>query len=192
MFTTGACIQWLRDGIGLINNAAQTEVLAQQVSDNGGVYFVPALSGLGAPHWDMNARGAFFGITGGVKRQHLVRSVLEAIAFQVKEVVQAINDSGLLQVERLKVDGGACENNFLMQFQADVLGIPVERPVMRDTTVQGVAIAAGIACGFWQDDAQLVSFSQIDRVFEPENTQSATSNFLQWLSAVERAKHWVD
>lgn len=192
MFTTGVCIQWLRDGIGLIDSAAQTEMLAQQVSDNGGVYFVPALSGLGAPHWDMNARGAFFGITGGVKRQHLVRSVLEAIAFQVKEVVQAINDSGVLKVEKLKVDGGACENNFLMQFQADVLGIPVERPVMRDTTVGGVAIAAGIACGFWQDDAQLVSFSQIDRVFEPENTQSAMNNFLQWLSAVERAKHWVD
>lgn len=191
MFTTGACIQWLRDGIGLIDNAAQTEMLAQQVSDNGGVYFVPALSGLGAPHWDMNARGAFFGITGGVKRQHLVRSVLEAIAFQVKEVVQAINNSGVLQVERLKVDGGACENNFLMQFQADVLGIPVERPVMRDTTVQGVAIAAGIASGFWQNDAQLVSQKPIDRVFESGNTELTTNNFLQWLEAVKRAKNWI-
>jgi glycerol kinase len=124
MFTTGACIQWLRDGIKVITAAADTELMARRVADNGGVYFVPALSGLGAPHWDMSARGAFFGITGGVQREHMVRSVLEAIAYQVKEVVQAINQDSGTDIALLKVDGGACQNDFLMQFQADVFGYP--------------------------------------------------------------------
>ncbi len=167
MFTTGACIQWLRDGLGLIQTAAETESLATKVNDNGGVYFVPALSGLGAPHWDMSARGAFLGITGGVQREHLVRSVLEAIAFQVKEVVRAINEDCAADVKQLKVDGGACENNFLMQFQADVLGIPVERPVMRDSTVQGAAFAAGLVSGFWESYAELIGNRPIDRILNP-------------------------
>ncbi|MEO1561274.1 MAG: glycerol kinase GlpK, partial [Cyanobacteria bacterium J06632_19] len=124
MFTSGACIQWLRDGLKLIDTAAETETLATQVEDNGGIYFVPALSGLGAPHWDMSARGAFLGITAGVTREHMVRSVLEAIAYQVKEVVEAINASSNTSIEKLAVDGGASNNNFLMQFQADLLGIP--------------------------------------------------------------------
>jgi len=191
MFTTGACIQWLRDGLQIIQTAAETEILAQQVPDNGGVYFVPAFSGLGAPHWDMTARGTFFGLTGGVQRQHMVRAVLEAIAFQVKEVVQTIQASGTIAIERLRVDGGACQNNWLMQFQADVLGISVERPRMQDTTVQGVAFAAGIAAGFWQNDT-LEQQRQIERVFEPgAGAEEAIVSFNQWQKAVDRSKHWA-
>ena len=187
MFTTGACIQWLRDGLKLINTAAETESLACRVADTNGVYFVPALSGLGAPHWDMNARGAFFGITGGVQREHMVRAVLEAIAYQVKEVVQAINKDSDAEITLLKVDGGACENDFLMQFQADVLGIPVERPAVFDATAQGAAFAAGLAAGFWQDYSALVAARRINRVFHPgRGATGAQENFTTWQKAVER------
>jgi glycerol kinase len=192
IFTSGACIQWLRDGIKLIATAAETEAIANRVADNGGVYFVPAFSGLGAPHWDMTARGAFFGITAMVQREHLVRAVLEAVAYQVQEVVQAINASNSISIERLSVDGGACENNFLMQFQADVLGIPVERPVIREMTVQGIAFAAGLAAGFWDSYGALVRQRQIDRVFEPGVGRNRALEFATWQKAVERAKHWAD
>lgn len=193
MFTAGACIQWLRDGIQVITNAAETEPLAENLSDNGGVYFVPALSGLGAPHWDMSARGAFLGITGGTSRNHIVRSVLEAIAYEVKEVVDAVNEDSGTPIRELKVDGGACNNNFLMQFQADVLGIPVERPEVLDVTAQGAAFAAGLAVGFWDDYHALVDSRPIDRVFEPRQGKSqAQENFHMWKKAVGRAKHWVE
>lgn len=192
IFTSGACIQWLRDGINLITTAAETEAIANRVADNGGIYFVPAFSGLGAPHWDMTARGAFFGITAMVQREHLVRAVLEAVAYQVQEVVQAINTSNSISIERLSVDGGACENNFLMQFQADVLGIPVERPMMREMTVQGIAFAAGLAAGFWDSYVALVRQRQIDRVFEPGVGRNRALEFATWQKAVERAKHWAD
>ena len=192
MFTTGACIQWLRDGLQLITHAAETDTLAQQVPDNGGVYFVPALSGLGAPRWDMTARGAFLGITGGVQRAHMVRAVLEAIAYQVKEAIETINQESPTPIQRLKVDGGACQNNFLMQFQADALGIPVERPVVLDATAQGAAFGAGLAIGFWTDYATLVAGRKIDRVFEPSaQATTAPSNYVIWQKAVERAMHWV-
>ena len=192
MFTTGACIQWLRDGIKIITAAADTEQMARRVADNGGVYFVPALSGLGAPHWDMSARGAFFGITGGVQREHMVRSVLEAIAYQVKEVVQAINQDSAQPINLLKVDGGACQNDFLMQFQADVLGIPVERPKVLDASAQGAAFAAGLAVGFWQDYAALTASRPVDRIFQPgEGVTQAQENFKTWLEAVGRAKNWA-
>ncbi|MDZ8236242.1 MAG: glycerol kinase GlpK [Nostoc sp. ChiQUE01a] len=189
MFTSGACIQWLRDSLKLIKTAAETEAMANRVTDNGGVYFVPAFSGLGAPYWDMSARGAFFGITASVKPEHLVRAVLEAIAYQVVEVVQAINASSSNPVGRLTVDGGACENNFLMQFQADVLGIPIERPIMRDTTVQGAAFAAGLVVGFWDNYEALVQQRQIERVFEPKGN---LSNFATWQKAVKRTLAWMD
>lgn len=191
MFTSGACIQWLRDRLKLIKTAAESETMANQVTDNGGVYFVPAFSGLGAPYWDMSARGAFFGITASVQPEHLVRAVLEAIAYQVLEVVQAINASSSTPVGRLSVDGGACENNFLMQFQADVLCIPVERTVMRDTTVQGAAFAAGLAVGFWESYQALVQQRQIERVFEPRS-DDPLSNFATWQKAVKRTLAWTD
>lgn len=191
IFTAGACVQWLRDGIKIITSAADTEQMAQRVADNGGVYFVPALSGLGAPHWDMSARGAFLGITGGVQREHLVRSVLEAIAYQVKEVVQTINQDTGTEIAQLKVDGGACKNNFLMQFQADALGIPVERPEVLDASAQGAAFAAGLAVGVWDDYAALTSSRKIDRIFQPgDGLIQAKQNFPIWLEAVKRAKHW--
>lgn len=193
LFTAGACIQWLRDGLQIISSAADTERLARHIRDNGGVYFVPALSGLGAPHWDMSARGAFLGLTGGTQREHLVRAVLEAIAYEVKEVVDAVNLDAGTPIRQLKVDGGACNNDFLMQFQADVLGIPIERPQVLDVTAQGAAFAAGLAVGFWDDYRALVEDRPIDRVFEPGGGQGqAQANFSQWQRAVERAKGWAD
>ncbi|BBA78863.1 glycerol kinase [cyanobacterium endosymbiont of Rhopalodia gibberula] len=192
IFTSGAAVQWLRDGVKLINNANETENLAYQVSDTNGVYFVPALSGLGAPHWDMSARGAFLGITGGVQREHMIRAVLEAIAYQVKEVVEAINKGSDTGVARLKVDGGASQNNFLMQFQADALGIPVERPVILDTTAQGAAFGAGLTVGFWDSYETLIANRKIDRVFNPgDNAPKVQANFISWQRAVERAKNWI-
>ncbi len=191
MFTTGACIQWLRDGLKLIKTAQETDSLARQVKDTNGVYFVPALSGLGTPHWDMSARGAFFGITGGVQREHLVRAVLESIAYQVKEVVEAINQDSTEAVSLLKVDGGMSQNNFLMQFQADVLGIKVERPDIIDATAQGAAFGAGLAVGFWQDYQELIAQRQIERIFQPgEGAKQAQANFAPWQKAVERTKNW--
>ncbi len=193
IFTTGASIQWLRDGLKLIDNAASTESLCNQVDSSNGVYFVPALSGLGAPHWDMKARGAFLGITGGVQREHMVRSVLEAIAYQVKEVVNAVNKDSANPVSLLKIDGGAAQNNFLMQFQADALGVPLERPQVLDATAQGAAFGAGLAIGFWDDYQKLISDRQVDRVFEPGAGQTqAQDNFAMWSKAVARAKDWVE
>ena len=193
MFTAGACIQWLRDGIRVISHAADTEPLAKRIGTNGGVYFVPALSGLGAPHWDMNARGSFMGITGGVKREHLIRAVLEAIAYEVKEVVDAVNLGSSTSIQQLKVDGGACQNDFLMQFQADVLGIPIERPAVLDTTAQGAAFAAGLASGFWQDYRYLVDNRGIDKVFEPDDAaKEAQNNYAMWKKAVECSKGWIE
>lgn len=191
IFTTGACIQWLRDGLQLITTAAETEILARQVADTHGVYFVPALSGLGAPHWDMSARGAFLGIAGGVKREHIIRAVLEAIAYQVKEVIEAIDRDIGTEISLLKVDGGLCQNDFLMQFQADALGIPVERPAILDATAQGAAFAAGLTVGFWDDYDGLIANRKIDRTFRPaEGAIPAQANFSIWQKAVERAKNW--
>jgi len=193
MFTAGACIQWLRDGIKLITSAPDSQDMAEAVADNGGVYFVPALSGLGAPHWDMTARGAFLGITGGAQREHMVRAVLEAIAFQVREVVDAVNEDGGTKIQQLKVDGGACQNDFLMQFQADVLEIPVERPKVIDVTAQGAAYAAGLALGFWTDYEALLSNHETERVFVPGEAGSlAQECFEVWKKAVGRAKNWID
>lgn len=192
MFTAGACIQWLRDGLGIIKTAGDSDPLAQSVPDNGGAYFVPALSGLGAPHWDMGARGAFLGLTRGVEKAHMVRAVLEAIAFQAREVVEAINSDCGTPIKTLKVDGGACNNDFLMQFQADVLGIPVERPAVLDATAQGAAFGAGLAVGLWDDYHTIVGDRPIDKTFEPgADAASAQSNFTIWKDAVGRTKNWI-
>ena len=193
IFTTGASIQWLRDGLKLITSAAETETLANSVPNTNGAYFVPALSGLGAPHWDMNARGAFLGLTAGVNKEHLVRAVLEAIAYQVKEVVEAVNKDSEQPVSRLKVDGGATQNNFLMQFQADALGIEIERPAILDATAQGAAFGAGLTVGFWDNYQDLVASRGVDRVFSPgEGAKSAQANYSMWKKAVERAKNWIE
>ena len=141
----------------------------------------------------MTARGAFLGLTGGVQREHMVRAVLEAIAYEVKEVVDAVNEDSGTPINCLKVDGGACNNNFLMQFQADVLGIPVERPAILDVTAQGAAFGAGLASGFWEDYRALTAGRKIDRVFEPQaGANVAQANFQMWQKAVSRAKHWAE
>ena len=187
IFTAGACVQWLRDGLKLISSAAETEALAKAVPSSNGVYFVPALSGLGAPYWNMNARGAFFGITRGVTKEHMVRAVLEAIAYQVKEVVEAVNKDSDRAIDLLKVDGGATQNNFLMQFQADALDIPVERPKILDATAQGAAFGAGLAIGFWDDYQSLIDSREIERIFEPgEGKEQAQANFEPWSQVVAK------
>ena len=192
IFTTGASIQWLRDGLRLINDAAETEALCNSVENTNGVYFVPALSGLGAPHWDMKARGAFMGITGGVKREHMVRAVLEAIAYQVKEVVDAVNKDSEQPVTLLKIDGGAAQNNFLTQFQADVLGVTLERPKVLDATAQGAAFGAGLAIGFYDDYQKLVGDRPVEEIKPGAGQQQAQANFKQWSKAVARAKDWTE
>ena len=192
IFTTGASIQWLRDGLQLIDRAPETEAMCQQVDSTNGVYFVPALSGLGAPHWDMKARGAFMGITGGVKREHMVRAVLEAIAYQVKEVVDAVNKDSDNPVTLLKIDGGAAQNNFLTQFQADVLGVTLERPKVLDATAQGAAFGAGLAVGFWSDYQKLVGDREVETIEPGAGRKQALENFAMWSKAVARAKNWVE
>ena len=158
-----------------------------------GVYFVPALSGLGAPHWDMDARGAILGITGGVQRENIIRAVLESIAFQVKEVVDAVNKDSGIPMSHLKVDGGVSQNNFLMQYQANLLGIPVERPAFIDATAQGAAFAAGLTIGLWNNYQKLLSNNKVGQVFEPnKNATKVQENFVVWQKAVSRAKNWIN
>ncbi|MGQ0550795.1 MAG: glycerol kinase GlpK, partial [Armatimonadota bacterium] len=190
---TGAAVQWLRDNLGLISNAAETEAIAQQVSDSGGIYFVPAFSGLFAPYWDMSARGAIVGLTRFVTKAHLVRATLEAICFQSREVLDAMNADSGQPVTVLKVDGGATGNNFLMQLQADILGVPVVRPVVRETTSLGAAYAAGLATGAFGSTDELRRLWKADRTFEPAwddgRRQAALSG---WKRAVERTRGWIE
>jgi glycerol kinase len=191
VFIAGAALQWLRDEVGLLRDAAESESLARAVDDTGGVYFVPAFVGLGAPHWDAYARGTIVGITRGTNRHHLVRAALEAIAYQSRAVVDAmVRDSGV-RPPALRVDGGAARNDFLCQFQADILGLPVERPATAEITALGAAYLAGLATGFWKDEQELSGQLKIERCFEP--AMSATRReelYAGWQRAVERAKHW--
>ncbi len=167
IFVAGAAVQWLRDGLGLVKDAAETEAAARQVEDTGGVYLVPAFVGLGAPYWDERARGTIVGITRGTTREHLIRATLESIAYQTRDVVDcAAADSGLA-LSSLRVDGGACQNDFLMQFQADVLGVPVQRPPVLEVTALGAAALAGLAVGFWTDVADVQAATRGGTTFEP-------------------------
>ncbi|GHH62624.1 glycerol kinase 2 [Streptosporangium violaceochromogenes] len=189
IFVTGAAVQWLRDGLGLINSAPESEALARTVPDSGGVVFVPALTGLGAPHWDPGARGAVLGITRGTTRAHLVRATLEAIAFEVRDVVEVMTGAAGLKVPVLKADGGASGNDLLMQVQADQLGTPVERPVIRETTALGAAFLAGLGTGLWSSPGELRATWSLERRFEPAGQDGAA--YARWLKAVERARSWV-
>ncbi len=190
---TGAAVQWLRDNLGLIKHASETEVIASSVEDTGGVYFVPAFSGLFAPHWDMYARGAIVGLTRYVTRAHLVRATLEAICYQSREVLEAMEADSGLPVGNLKVDGGAVINDFLMQLQADILGKPVTRPTVTETTALGSAYMAGLATGFWKGLDQLRQNWGVDRVFQPQWSDSRRARgYHLWRRAVERAKGWVE
>jgi glycerol kinase len=193
VFVAGAAVQWLRDGLGLVETAAQSESAARAVPDTGGVYLVPAFVGLGAPHWDERARGAIVGLTRGTSREHLIRAALESIAYQTGDVMECLNADSGLRPERLRVDGGASGNGFLMQFQADVLGIPVFRPRVLEVTALGAAALAGLAVGFWRDRAELeAAAAQGGTTFEPALDAGRRAELVAgWKRAVERAKGWA-
>jgi glycerol kinase len=191
VFITGAAVQWLRDGLRVIKKASDTEELAQSVSDTGGVYFVPAFAGLGAPHWDMYARGTIVGITGGTTRTHIVRATLEAIAYQVRDVLEVIKSSTRLEIPVLRADGGGSANKFLMQFQADLLGIPVEVPEIAETTALGAAYLAGLAVGFWGSQRELSGQWRLDARYEPRISRGKADRlYAGWQRAMERARNW--
>jgi glycerol kinase len=193
IFITGAAIQWLRDGLGIIDSVAESEALAMSAPDNGGVYFVPAFVGLGAPHWDMYARGTIVGLTGGTGRAHLARATLEAIAYQVRDVLAAMEADAERRVAVLRVDGGGSANSFLMQFQADQLGIPVETSSVAETTARGAAFLAGLAVGFWPDLATLAGMAQPGQRYEPAgSTDERNRLHAGWLRALERARGWAE
>jgi glycerol kinase len=190
---TGSLIRWLRDNLGIIGNAAETEALANSVEDNGGAYFVPAFSGLFAPYWRADARGALVGLTRYVNKAHIVRAALEATAFQTREVIDAVNADSGVPLTELKVDGGMIVNNFLMQFQADILGVPVVRPVVAETTAPGAAYAAGLAVGFWSGLEDLRKNWQEDNRWEPKMGEEERKRLLRtWKKAVTKTFDWVD
>jgi glycerol kinase len=189
---TGAAVQWLRDNLGLIRQAAETEEIAATVPDTGGVYFVPAFSGLFAPHWDMYARGAIVGLTRFTSRAHLVRATLEAICYQAREVLDAMEADSGIALRTLKVDGGAVANDLLMQMQADILGVPVVRPIVRETTALGAAYAAGLAAGVWATTDELRRHWGEERTFDPRwDDARRAEGYGGWARAVERARGWV-
>ncbi len=192
IFIAGAVVQWLRDGLGIINKSSDIEKLAQTESDNGGVYFVPAFAGLGAPHWDQFARGTITGLTRGTTSGHIARAALEAIAFQTVDVLKAMEADSGIEVTELRVDGGATANNLLMQFQSDILGIPLVRPKISETTALGVAYLAGLAVGYWSGFDEISKQWAVDKRFEPE-MDSEQSNILMnnWYKSVERSKGWL-
>lgn len=192
VFIAGAAIQWLRDGLKIISSAADTEAMATSVEDNGGVYFVPAFVGLGAPHWDQYARGTITGLTRGSTREHIARAALESIAYQTSDVLRCMRDDSGIDLTELRVDGGAVRNDFLMQFQADILGIPVVRPANTETTAAGAAFLAGLAVGFWSGTDELSELWQREKTFEPGMTGSERDRLLSgWTRAVERASKWI-
>ena len=189
---TGAAVQWLRDNLGLIKDAAETEEIAQSVEDAGGVYFVPAFSGLFAPYWDMDARGVIVGLTRYVTSSHLVRATLEAICYQTRDILEAMRTDSGIDLTALKVDGGATVNNFLMQLQSDVLGVPVVRPTVNETTALGAAYAAGLAVGLWDGTDALRKNWGIDHTFEPQwDKAQRETGYSGWKRAVERSRGWL-
>lgn len=191
IFIAGAVVQWLRDGLGLIDNSTEVEALARTVDDNGGVYFVPAFTGLGAPHWDSYARGTIVGLTRGSGAGHIARAALESIAYQTVDVIKAMEADSGLSLKELRVDGGATANDLLMQFQADLLGVPVVRPRIRETTALGAAYLAGLAVGFWEDRDEIASQWKEDKRFEPDMDEAtAGAHLAGWSRALERAKAW--
>jgi glycerol kinase len=191
VFIGGAVVQWIRDGLGLIRTAAEIEPLAASVPDNGGVYLVPAFAGLGAPHWDPYARGTLVGITRGTSSGHIARAALESIAYQVADLLDAMSADAGIALKELRVDGGAAINNGLMQFQADLLGVPVVRPAVTETTALGAAYLAGIAVGFWRSIDEVSGQWKVDRRFEPAMPRSAAAAMRErWTDALQRSKGW--
>ncbi len=193
VFIGGAVVQWLRDGLGIIKSSADVEKLAASVPDSGGVYLVPAFAGLGAPHWDQYARGTITGLTRGTTAAHLARAALDGIAFQVADVLEVMKQDSGIPMNGLRVDGGASANNMLMQFQADILRVPVVRPKVIETTALGAAYLAGLATGFWKDLAEVSRAWQVDRTFEPQmSADEAAHCRARWRQALDRAREWED
>jgi len=192
VFIGGAAIQWLRDGISVIKDARDSKKMAESLDDNGGVYFVPALTGLGAPYWDQDARGAFFGITRGTSRAHMVRAGLEAIAYQVHDVLKAMEKDAGEETKEMRVDGGATANDFLMQFQSDLNQCEIKRPAIIETTALGAAYLAGLAVGFWKDLDEIRALWKADESFKPEkDKKEMEKNLKYWHKAVDRSLNWL-
>ncbi len=191
IFITGAAVQWLRDSLQAIKNSSDVEALAASVSDNGGVYMVPAFVGLGAPYWDPYARGTIVGLTRGSTVAHIARAVLESMCYQTRDVLEAMSADSGVHVRTLRVDGGAVANNLLMQFQADILGVPVQRPKVAETTALGAAYLAGLATGFWSSQQEVAEHWAIDRTFEPKMSANQREKLYEnWKRAVERSRNW--
>ena len=191
IFVGGAVIQWLRDEMGLIDHASETDMIAKSVTDTNGVYFVPAFTGLGAPHWDMYARGSISGLTRGSRREHIIRASLEAIAYQSYDVIKAMEKDSKTPLKSLQVDGGASNNDFLMQFQSDVLGVDVMRPIVSETTALGAAYLAGLATGFFKDKNEIKEMHRYARTWEPSMSEEKRKALLSgWHKAIERALGW--
>jgi len=192
VFMGGATIQWLRDGLQIIQSASEVQALAETVADSGDVYLVPAFTGLGTPNWDPYARGAMLGLTRGTTRAHIARAALEAIALQSADVFTAMSQDAGVGLAELRVDGGASANNLLMQMQADFSGVPVVRPVVTETTALGAAYLAGLAVGFWSDLEEIASQWQVDRRFEPQmSAEARAAKLARWHKAVARAGDWA-
>ena len=193
IFIAGAAIQWLRDNLRVIYDSYDSEYFATKVPDSQGVYVVPAFTGLGAPYWDMYARGAILGITRGTTRNHIIRATLESIAYQTRDVLELMRRECGIDLCELRVDGGACVNNFLMQFQSDILGVPVERPSIVETTALGAAYLAGLAVGFWKSREEIADKRKVDQRFEPAMDDETRSRlYAKWKKAVERARSWEE
>jgi glycerol kinase len=188
VFVAGAAIQWLRDGLRMLENSAESETFARRLDSSEGVYIVPAFVGLGAPYWDSEARGAIFGLTRDTRKEHLIRATLESLAYQTRDVLTAMAADAGTAIKSLRVDGGAVANEFLMQFQSDLLGVPVDRPRIRETTALGAAYLAGLAVGFWNSQEDIASNRQLDRTFTPNmSRQEADWLYANWLTAVQAA-----
>ncbi|WP_276796398.1 glycerol kinase GlpK [Fusobacterium gonidiaformans] len=193
IFIGGASVQWLRDELRLVNESKDTEYFARKVKDNGGVYVVPAFVGLGAPYWDMYARGAILGLTRGANKNHIIRATLESIAYQTRDVLEAMQEDSGIQLAELKVDGGAAANNFLMEFQSDILGVKVRRPVVLETTALGAAYLAGLAVGFWESKEEIKGKWILDREFTPNmEEEEKEKKYRGWKKAVSRAREWEE
>lgn len=196
IFVTGSAVQWIRDELGFVRDAYDSEYFSFKVDDTNGVYLVPAFTGLGAPHWDSNARGALLGLTRGTKREHIIRATLESIAYQTKDVLHAMEEDSKaagIELKELRVDGGASVNNFLMQFQADILGVPLLRPEITETTALGAAYLAGLAVGFWESKEELSKKWSVDEKYLPEMKQDEVDELYDgWQRAVKHSLGWLD
>lgn len=193
IFVAGSSVQWLRDGLHMIEAASDSEWIAKKVPDAGGVYVVPAFVGLGAPYWDMQARGTIIGLTRGTKKAHIVRATLDSMAYQTRDVLSAMEQDSNIKLKALKVDGGACANNLLMQFQSDILGVPVDRPKVIETTALGAAYLAGLAVGVWKDYSELSKKWVLDNRFTPVMEEAVSQKLYRgWQRAVKHSMHWEE